>query len=262
MPIANHPPIRRDDSPPVFHDATPQHQIADSQPLRVAPSPFSQIADSEPPFVAPSPPPQSLFEPVFNGSPPVRKTPPPYLMSIQLPDLSNIINSQLINKSPASPSKPQPPSNRRQNRNVNPSRRLEDNYLGAVGKDVSDTTPNDNYSSVDDVTIDYSYPNFGSNTPSLSTNFVYSASTPTRRTLTTLLRRPNRSSRHCSRRQRPPLPQAIDVNYRVPAANFLSSSCSSFVVAPATYWSSASTSALRRTRRHRASPPPAVRYPE
>ena len=59
-------------------------------------------------------------------------------MSIQLPDLSNVINSQLIDKSPASSSNPHPPSNRRQNRNVNPPRRLEDYYLGAVGENFCD----------------------------------------------------------------------------------------------------------------------------
>ena len=166
-------------------------------------------------------------------------------MSIQLPDLSNITNYQLSNKSPASPLNPQPPSNRRQKRNVNPPRPLADYYLGAVGENSCDVSVYSNVS-VDDITIGYSFSNYGSNTPSPSTNFVYFTSAPTGQTMSPL-RRPNRPSRHRSRRQRPPLPQAIDVNYRAPADNFPSSLRSYLVAASATFWSSVSTSAKQRT---------------
>ena len=76
-------------------------------------------------------------------------------MNIQLPDLSNTINSKLVNKSPA------PPSNRRQKRNVNPPRRLEDYHLGAVGENCNVVSSNSNYYSDNDLTIGYSYPDYG-----------------------------------------------------------------------------------------------------
>ena len=101
-------------------------------------------------------------------------------MSIQLPDLSNSINSQLINKSPASPSNPHSPSNCRHIRTVNPPRRLEDYYLGAVGKNSVDNFSNNNFVNDDDITIGYSYPNSIYSIPSPSTNFVYSTSIPIR----------------------------------------------------------------------------------
>ena len=112
--VNNRPPISRVASSPAFYGAIPQPQIANSQPLRVAPSPSPLIADAQHPLVAPSPLPQSSPQPVFNGPPSRRTTPPSRLMSIQLPDLSKSINSQLINKSPASPLNSQPPSNLRQ----------------------------------------------------------------------------------------------------------------------------------------------------
>ena len=213
MLVDNRPPIRRDAPPHAFHDAIPHQQITDSQPLCVALSPHSQIADSQLPFVAPSPPPQSSPQPVFNGPPPVNKT-PPQLISITLPDLSNSINSQLLNKSLASPLNPNSPSNRRQKRNANPPRRLEDYYLGAFGENSVDTHSNHNFLYDADITIGYAYPSNNFSIPSLSTNYVYSTNTPTRRTHSSLLRRPNQLSRHHSRRQRPPLPLAIDANYR------------------------------------------------
>ena len=171
--VNNRPPTRRDASPPAFHNAIPQPQIADLQPLRVMPSPSFQIADSQPPFIAHSPSFQSSPQPVFNGPPLRRTTPPPRLMSIQLPDLSNSINSHLINKLPASSSNPQPPSNSSQKRKLNPPRHLEDYYLGAVGVNSCDVSVNSNVSA-DDITIGYSYPNYEYTVPASPTNFVYS----------------------------------------------------------------------------------------
>ena len=75
-------------------------------------------------------------------------------MSMQLPNLSHTIDSKLIDKSPA------PPLNRRQKRNVNPPRRLEDYYLGAVGENYDDVTSKSNNSSNVDFTIGYSYPDY------------------------------------------------------------------------------------------------------
>ena len=89
-------------------------------------------------------------------------------MSIQLPDLSNSINSQLIDKSLPSP------SNRQHKSNVNPPRRLVEYYLGAVGKNSVDGSSNSNCPSNDDLTIEYAYPDYGSTVPSPLTNYVYS----------------------------------------------------------------------------------------
>ena len=147
MLIDIHLPAYRDASP-ALNDAIPQLQIADSQPLRVVPTPPPHIADSQPPPVAPSPPSQ------FNGPPPVRKT-PLQLISIQLPDLINTNNFKLINKSH------RPPSNRRQNRNVNPLRSFDDYHLGAVIEKCNDVSSDSNYWSGDDLTIGNSYPDYG-----------------------------------------------------------------------------------------------------
>ena len=203
-------------------------------------SPTFQIADSQLPFLAPSPLFQSSPQPIVNGLPPARKTPPPRLMIIHLPNLSDVINSQLINKSPKSPSPPQPSRNRRQ-KNVNPPRRLEDYYLGAVGENSIGNCPNNNFFNEDDITIGYSYPNYSYSIPSPSTNLLYSTSNFTRRTVSSLLRRPNRPSRHRSRRQRNPMPLAIDANYHAFAGYVASPTRSALVAAPAISWSSAST---------------------
>ena len=88
-------------------------------------------------------------------------------MSIQLPNLSNTIDSQLIDKSLA------PPPHRRQKRNVNPPQLLEDYHLGAVGDYFNNVSSKSNFSINDDLTIGYAFPDYNSTVPSSSTNFIY-----------------------------------------------------------------------------------------
>ena len=115
MLVANRPPIRRDASYFALQDASPQPKIADSEPLRFTPLPPPQFSDSQPSRVVTIPQHQLSFQSVFNGQRLASKARPARSIRFQLPDLNVIINSQLIIKSPASYSNPQPPSNRRQN---------------------------------------------------------------------------------------------------------------------------------------------------
>ena len=80
---------------------------------------------------------------------------------------------------------------------------------------------------------------------------MYSTSTFTTRTFSSLPRRPNRPTRHWSRRQRSLLPLAIDANYLVPAG-FASTTKSALISAPATSWIFATTFPWPRTRRRRS----------
>ena len=158
-------------------------------PVLVAPSAAQRPRAASPPALIAAPPPATppaadqrsrdattfappSSQPFAFNIPSFHRKKPPNLMDIQLPDLSEAIQSRVANDSDDNSTPPDLQRRRPQRKRKSPSN-LKDYYVGLTTSTFGAAQINSEYNSNVDLTIGYSYSECGTSTSASHANFVY-----------------------------------------------------------------------------------------